>query len=150
MTRQKDTASLPIGGGRGYPRTDEEVKRRVESLAAWTGMSGERLNNLFQRYGTRLEAMADYMGRVPDVALTTLPDSTRREISYVALNEKVVHLDDLLLRRSMLAMLGKLTRASVDELAGVVGETLGWDEAQKQAEVTRALSILADRHGVRL
>jgi glycerol-3-phosphate dehydrogenase len=68
----------------------------------------------------------------------------------MTINEKVVHLDDLLLRRSMLAMLGKLTRASVDELANVVGETLGWDEAQKQAEVTRALSILADRHGVRL
>lgn len=149
-TRQKDTASLPIGGGRGYPRNDEEIKRRVDSLAAWTGMSGERLSSLFLRYGTRLEAMADYMGRSPDTALMTLPDSTRREIAYVALNEKVVHLDDLLLRRSMLAMLGKLTRASVDELADVTGEALGWDESQKQAEAARALSILADHHGVRL
>jgi len=75
---------------------------------------------------------------------------TRREIAYIGLNEKVIHLDDLLLRRSMLAMLGKLTRASVEELGDALGEALAWDAAQKQAEVARALSILADRHGVRL
>jgi glycerol-3-phosphate dehydrogenase len=149
-TRQKSTETLPIGGGRAYPRTEEEVKRRLDSLAAWTGLTAERLGILFQRYGTRLEAMADFTRRVEDAAIRTLPDFTRREIAYVALNEKMIHLDDFLLRRSMLAMLGRLTRDSVEELADAVGEALGWDEAQKQAEAARALSILANQHGVQL
>jgi len=150
MQRQKETGSLPIGGGRGYPRTEEEVKRRIESMAAWTGLTFEHTALMFERYGTRLEAIADYMRRALDPPLRTLPDMTRREIAYIGLNEKVIHLDDLLLRRSMLAMLGKLTRASVEELGDALGEALAWDAAQKQAEVARALSILADRHGVRL
>jgi glycerol-3-phosphate dehydrogenase len=149
-TRQKSTESLPIGGGRAYPRTDEELKRRIESLTAWTGLPAEHMSKLFMRYGTRLEAMADYMRRAPDQPLKTLADTTQREIAFVVLNEKVVHLDDLLLRRSMLAMLGMLTRESVEELAEVTGELLGWDAEQKQIEVTRVLAILADRHGVQL
>lgn len=150
LTRQKDTKSLPIGGGRGYPRNDEEMKRRIESLTAWTGLPAEHMSKLFTRYGTRLEAMADYMRRAPDRPLKTLAETTQREITFIALNEKVIHLDDLLLRRSMLAMLGRLTRESVDELADVVGEALGWSAEQKKAEAVRSLSILADRHGIQL
>jgi glycerol-3-phosphate dehydrogenase len=126
------------------------MKRRIESLTAWTGLPAEHMSNLFTRYGTRLEAMADYMRRAPDRPLKTLAETTQREITFIALNEKVIHLDDLLLRRSMFAMLGRLTRESVDELADVVGEALGWSAEQKKAEAVRALSILADRHGVQL
>ena len=36
--RQKDTRSLPIGGGRGYPRLLGEIRRQIESLSAWTGV----------------------------------------------------------------------------------------------------------------
>jgi len=50
----------------------------------------------------------------------------------------------------MLAMLGRVTREMVDELAGVFANALGWTKEQRQAEVARTLSILADRHGVRL
>src|SRR6266508_4562046 len=43
LSRQKDTRSLPIGGGRGYPREAGEMRRQVESLSAWTGVTRERL-----------------------------------------------------------------------------------------------------------
>jgi glycerol-3-phosphate dehydrogenase len=69
---------------------------------------------------------------------------------FLVQHEKIVHLDDFVLRRSMLAMLGRLNREMVDELADVFGNALGWNAEQKAAEVARTLSILADRHGVRL
>ena len=75
---------------------------------------------------------------------------TWAELRWAARQEGVVHLDDLLLRRTMLAYLGQLTKPLVDELADTLGEALGWDEARKKAEVERALAILADRHGVLL
>jgi glycerol-3-phosphate dehydrogenase len=150
MTRKKDTRSLPIGGGRGYPRDAEELKRQIESLSAWTGVSRERLKLLFERYGTRAEAVATYMNGGTDFLIKSLPDYSYREIAYLALHERIMHLDDFILRRSMLAMLGRVTRAMVNELADALGNTLGWDAAQKKAEAARTLAILADRFEVRL
>jgi glycerol-3-phosphate dehydrogenase len=150
LSRQKDTRSLQIGGGRGYPRNPGEMRRHTESLSAWTGVSRERLKTLFERYGTRAESIATYMNGGTDFIIKTLPDFTLREIIFLVQHEKICHLDDFVIRRTMLAMLGRLNREMIDELARVLGNALGWDEEQKAAEVARTLSILAERHGVRL
>lgn len=150
MSRKKDTRELPIGGGRGYPPNEEELKRQIESLAAWTGVTREKLRILFERYGSRAEAITTFMNGGTDFVLRTLPDYSRREITFLIQHEKIHHLDDFILRRSLLAMLGRVTRETVDELAGVFANVLGWDAEQRQAEVARTLSILADRHGVQL
>lgn len=150
LTRKKDTKDLGIGGGRGYPREDTELKRQIESLSAWTGVTRERLKILFERYGSRAESVATFMNGGTDMVLRSMPDYSRREIIFILQHEKVIHLDDFLLRRSMLAMLGRVTREMIDELAGVFANHFGWNAEQREAEVARTLSILADRHGVRL
>lgn len=150
QARKKDTSSLPIGGGHGYPRDEDELKRQIESLSAWTGVTREKLKVLFERYGSRAEAIATFMNGGTDFILKTIPDYSRREITFLIQHEKIHHLDDFLLRRSLLAMLGRVTRETVEELAGVFANVLGWDVDQKQAEVARTLSILADRHGLEL
>ena len=150
LPRQKDTRALPIGGGRGYPRDPTELKRQIESLSAWTGVTRERLKALFERYGSRAESIATYMNGGTDFFLKSMPDYSRREIIFLVQHEKIFHLDDFILRRSMLAMLGLVTREMIDELAGVFSNTLGWDAEQRAAEVARTLFILEDRHGVRL
>lgn len=83
-------------------------------------------------------------------ALKTTPDFTRQEIEAMAKREKIVHLDDLLLRRTLLGYLGQLTRPLVEQLSDWLGDALGWDAKRKNDEVTRAVEILADRHQVRL
>ena len=72
------------------------------------------------------------------------------EIAAMVKREKIVHLDDLLLRRTLLAYLGQLTRPLVEELGDWLGDELEWDEKQKKLEVERAIRILAEKHGVRL
>jgi len=148
LPRKKDTKSLPIGGGRGYPFDPQELRRQVESLSAWTGVVRERLNILFKRYGTRAEAIATFMNGGTDMILRTLPDYSRREINFLIQHEKIFHLDDFLLRRSMLGMLGRITREMIDELALVFANYLGWNREQIRAEVARTLSILEDQHGL--
>jgi len=148
VKRTKDTRSLAIGGGRGYLPDAEDLQKQIESLSAWTGVARERLAVLFKRYGTRAEAIATFMNGGTDRLLTTLPDYSMREIIFLVTHEKILHLDDFILRRSMLAMLGRLTRETVDELAGVLANALGWTREERAAEVARTLSILADRHGV--
>lgn len=150
LERKKSTEYLAVGGGRNYPRTDEDEKRFIDRLKAWAGLSDARARALFERYGTRAEAVAEFLTHQPDSLLKSLPEYSRREIAFLAQNEKIIHLDDLLLRRTMLGMLGQLTRPIVDELADVLGDSLGWSATQKQAEVARMLEMLATRHGVRL
>lgn len=150
MPRQKDTRSLAIGGGRGHPRTEQELKQQIESLSAWTGVSRERLKVLFDRYGSRAETIATFMNGGTDQLLRSQPDYSRREIMFLAQHEKILHLDDFLLRRSMLGMLGRVTRDTIDELAGIFSNALGWNSEQRKMEVARTLTILADRHGMQL
>jgi len=150
VSRQKDTRSLQIGGGRGYPSEPGEMRRQIESLSAWTGVSRERLKTLFERYGTRAESIATYMNGGTDFLIRTLPDFTLREIIFLVQHEKICHLDDFVLRRSMLGMLGRVTREMIEELARALGNELGWNEEQKAAEVARTLSILVEMHGVQL
>jgi glycerol-3-phosphate dehydrogenase len=84
------------------------------------------------------------------VSIKTDPHYTREEIAGMAKREKIIHLDDLLLRRTLLAYLGQLNRPLVEECANVLGESLGWDGLRKKAEVVRTLEILSDRHGIQL
>ena len=82
--------------------------------------------------------------------IKTDPNYTRAEIAAIVEREKIVHLDDLLLRRTLLAYLGQLTRPLVEQTGDWLGDELGWSGQQKNEEVARTLDILADRHGVRL
>lgn len=150
IPRKKDTRELPIGGGRDYPRDEAELQRQIESLAAWTGVTKERLRVLFERYGSRAEAIATFINAGTDFSLKSLTDYSLREITFLIQHEKIYHLDDFVLRRSLLAMLGRINLEVIEELASVFSNILGWDSEWKQAEVKRALSILADRHGVQL
>lgn len=150
LAREQDTRSLPIGGGRNYPQNDEERKRMLNGIYAWTNLSPERMQTLFERYGTRVEEIALFISQGEDAPLESLPIFSRREIEFLAQNEKIVHLTDFVLRRSNLAKLGLLNSAIVDELADVLGESLGWDGLRKLSEVTRTRNLLADRHNVRL
>ena len=150
VVRNKSTHNLPIGGGRGYPRNDEERVKYLNGLAAWTGLSRERLETLYERYGTRAETIAEYMKRGTDSPLKSLPEYSKREIMFLAQYEKVIHLDDIFLRRTMIGMLGKLNRDILLEVADILEETLAWSMERKNSEVERTLRLLADRHEVRL
>ncbi len=148
--RRASTKDLPIGGGRNYPNTPEEHRKYIDRLAAWTGLPTERIRILLDRYGTRAEPIALFLFQRPDRPLTTLLDFSQRELAFLCQNEKVIHLDDLLLRRTLLAMLGRVSQAVLEEVAEVAAEALGWDAARRQEEINRTLERLAEYHGVRL
>jgi len=150
LPRKADTKNLPIGGGKDYPWTGYVQLQFFNQVYELTGLPDKWPKILFDRYGTRAQEIAAFMATYDDAALKHKPDMTRREIAFLAQREKIVHLDDLLLRRTMLAFLGELTRPLMEELAEYVGEALGWTKAQIKAEVSRSLDILADRHGVQL
>ena len=132
VKRTKDTRSLAIGGGRGYLPATADMQKQIESLSAWTGVARERLKVLFDRYGTRAEAIATFMNGGTDRLLLSLPDYSLREIIFIVTHEKVLHLDDFILRRSMLAMLGNLSPEMLDELAGALANASAGRKSRKK------------------
>lgn len=148
--RTVSTRDLPVGGGCNYPRAAAQRDCFLAQVVAATGLSSQRAKTLFDRYGTAVLSIAPYLQQGEDAPLTTLPDFSHREIRYLAEHEKIIHLDDLVLRRSSLAMRGRLTRAAIAELAESLGEALGWQSVRRQAEAGRLIDLLRERHGVNL
>lgn len=148
MPRKRSTENLPVGGGKDFPLTEAAKKRWLADLWTQTSLPPKRLEALFERYGTRAELIAKFILGDDDEQLSHKPDYSWREVGFLSLHEKIVHLDDLLLRRSSMAILGEVTVNLVGELAQVVGSALGWSPAKRQVEVSRTLEILADQHMV--
>ena len=148
LPRKAGTQNLPIGGGRDYPHDQEGIKKWVEDLQANTGLPKKQVETLFQRYGTRARQVCEFILAGQDAPVGTRSNFSRREVLFLVQNEKIIHLDDLILRRTLLAYLGELNLPVIEEMADVVGSELGWNDLQKKNEVERALAILADKHGV--
>jgi glycerol-3-phosphate dehydrogenase len=146
--RTVSTVGLPIGGGKDFPAT-------AAALTVWLAAHGDeigrvRAQTLLTRYGTRAGAIIEFLTEAPDAPLTHNALYTRREIEYLAREESVTHLLDLLLRRTSLAFVGGLSLALLEELAEVLATVLGWDAARTADEVSQAREVLNEVHGVDL
>ncbi|MCK8608606.1 glycerol-3-phosphate dehydrogenase/oxidase [Agromyces sp. C10] len=147
-TRARSTRGLPVGGGAGYPTTDDA--RLVWVAGHGDGVGRERAEQLLERYGTRAAALIAAVEDGPETPLVGHDGYSREEIAWITRHERVVHLADVVFRRTSLAFTGALTPALLDELADVVGRELGWDEGTQRAEVEGTRRVLAERHGVHL
>ncbi|WP_233437900.1 glycerol-3-phosphate dehydrogenase/oxidase [Agromyces laixinhei] len=146
--RVRSTAGLAIGGGAGYPTTDDA--RRVWVVAHGDEVGPLRAEELLERYGTRAESFITSIEGEQDESLAHHPGYSRREIAWLAGNEQVVHLADVVLRRTSIAFTGALTVPLLDELAEIVGAVLGWDFERRAIEAATTRELLAERHGVDL
>ncbi|GAA1318383.1 FAD-dependent oxidoreductase [Leucobacter albus] len=143
--RKVTTETLKIGGGAGYP-TDRNARVRWLTEQA-DGRDQGRVEQLLERYGTRATEVIQATPE-QDPELTDLPGYTAAELAHLAETEQVVHLDDLLLRRTSIAFVGGLTDARVRAAAGAVAPVLGWDEAQQTTEIERFIALLRDAHRI--
>lgn len=149
--RQTSTRNLPIGGGRNYPHTGGGKTQWLERVQARTGLNKTRLLVLFERYGTRAEAVANFIVDATDTPLHHLPSYSRREILFLAQEEQVVRLVDLLLRRTLLGILGQVTYELVVELVEILGEMGdGFPAGDPTNEISHTLAYLADKHSLNL
>lgn len=146
LPRKLSTADRAFGGGRDYPKDKEQW---LLDLRARTEVELERLRELFERYGTYAAEVAAFIAAGDDEALKHTPGYSQREVLFIAQREQVAHLDDFLLRRSLLAMLGKVSTDSLAEVGALVGQALDWPPEKIDAEIKRAGEILSTRHGVK-
>lgn len=131
---------MPIGGGKDFP---DAVARAgwVAECARLTGIPPARVEDLLRRYGTRARAIAASLGK--DTRLGSLPDYSREELEWLIRNERVGTLDDLLYRRTAIAISGSLTPQTYQEIARIYTDCLNDATEFRPAPPTEAVNEVA-------
>lgn len=145
--RKISTVEMAIGGGKDYPAPERRAAW-IQLTSSQSALSIERVSQLLSRYGTRAAAIAEFISRESDTPLEKYPTYSRSELCYLIRHEQVQMLEDLLVRRTPMAISGSLTLARVEEIATLLGDELGWNEAYRAHHLATALSRLASLHGL--
>lgn len=145
--RRIGTDHIPIGGARDLPETQAERDRWIREIAGKTGIDVARCTVLAERYGTKASAFAQAEGR-DERRFQSLEGYGPAEIELVCRTERVSRLEDVILRRTLMAFEGRTSRAAIEEVADVVAGALGWDRAERNAQVEETVTLMRERHRV--
>jgi len=145
LKRQVTTWDLPIGGSVDYPENAAQEKSWIKEWVQESGLNRDLVESLYSWYGTKAaEVLTGFKDQL--IPLKTLPEMIRGELAWILDGEDVLHLDDLILRRTTLAKLGKISQESLEEVAQICASELGWSSDQKEAEIKRYQEIMLRNH----
>lgn len=148
--RVKSTRNLSIGGGKDYPMDEKARSAWIVKVSRETGMADSRIEVLLKRYGT---TALPIIALESEIGTTLLPDTdtvSSAEITWIARNELVLHLSDIVLRRMTLAIDGALTTDNLAAIADILAAEFGWSDERKAQEIEVVNAELAKRHGMTL
>jgi glycerol-3-phosphate dehydrogenase len=128
------TDRVPLAGADGYLALWNARQR----LAASSGLHVARIEHLLHRYGSLAREVIALIGADPALGrpLTGADDYLRAEIVYAAAHEGARHLDDVLARRTHIAIeTPDRGLAAVDEAAELMAGPLRWDSGHIAREI---------------
>ena len=135
------TGHVLLVGAEGY----DALWADRERLAAERGITEPQLRRMLRRYGDEAPEVLDLAATDPRLSRPVHPDApvTGAEVVRAVTHEGALDVDDVLLRRTRLALSVRGGAASTaTEVAALVGSVLGWD-ADEVAERAQAYVILA-------
>ncbi|RYF73042.1 MAG: FAD-dependent oxidoreductase, partial [Comamonadaceae bacterium] len=148
--RTASTRHRPIGGGADLPRGAQATEQCVERITRESGLTRTRAHALLHRYGSDALRMAQAFKVMGDAPLQHAPEYSVAEIAWLCTETGVIHLDDLVIRRTLLAIRGLATDDLLAEMARIAAQALAWDGEREQQELHNCATELRERHGVRL
>jgi glycerol-3-phosphate dehydrogenase len=128
--------SAPTGNYKTWRQSARRLNIRV-------GMDAETANLSIIRHGTAVNELRKLIRKKPSLARRIVADLPfcRAEIVHCAINEMVVHLDDLLRRRIPIMILMQPDQVLVQKIADQLGPLLGWNAATKQKEIENVMGL---------
>ncbi|NIF23532.1 glycerol-3-phosphate dehydrogenase/oxidase [Candidatus Pantoea multigeneris] len=142
--RLHSTEDRAIGGGRQLPQGPAR-EQWLQQLVRHSALPLSRIEQLVQRYGSRILLMLPLLQQ-DDQPLRSQPDYSASELLFLTRHEHVMQLEDLLVRRTSLAMSGTLTQTTMEEISQLLATELGWSEAQRQQQVETCRTRLEQQH----
>ncbi|MEJ4047055.1 glycerol-3-phosphate dehydrogenase/oxidase [Erwinia sp. SLM-02] len=106
----------------------------VVQLAQDSGLSTQRVKELYTRYGTVARQVAAFCGQEEDTPVADAPGYSRREIIWLTRNRMTLNLEDMILRRTNIVMTGRLSTCTLDNIADIMADTLGYDDLWAQTQ----------------
>jgi len=128
------TDRVPLAGADGYLALWNARRR----LATSSGLHVARIEHLLRRYGSLAREVLGLIAADPGLGrpLAGADDYLRAEIVYAASHEGARHLDDVLARRTHIAMeTADRGLATAAEAADLIAGPLRWDSGQAAREV---------------
>jgi len=118
------------------PPFDDWLDRTIGE-AARLGLDEETARSCALRFGSRTERIFERIRATPDLARRILPDAPfcRAEIDHAVDEEMARSLEDLLRRRVPLLLTSRVNEDTLQQVARIAGERLGWDEKRRRAEI---------------
>ena len=123
-----------MGGADGYLALWNARHRLADS----SGLHVARIEHLLRRYGSLTPELLDLVAAEPSLGgpVTGADDYLRAEIVYAASHEGARHLDDVLGRRTHIAVeTPDRGMAALEEITGLIAGPLRWDTRQAAREV---------------
>ena len=148
IPRAISTRDLAIGGGRNFPKMNGEHSKWVSDLASRSNLDRKRISTLVERYGTNVTQVLEYIAEKSDQPLNNLPSYSKQEIEFIIANERVVHLSDIICRRTSIAISGDLSLAVIHEILGILAKMRNWTSELKDLELEKILNLLYHFHGL--
>ncbi len=130
------TSRVPLLGAAGYP----ERWQARERLAAGHELSAGQLERLLGRYGGCVDDLLELIGRRPELGQPVAGSGgyLAAEIVYACTHEGAVRLDDVLARRTRIAIETRdRGMAAAGQAAALMAAELGWDQARAGREVAQ-------------
>src|SRR6266571_1421167 len=130
------TSRVPLLGAAGYP----ERWQARERLAAGHELSAGQLERLLGRYGGCVDDLLELIGRRPELGQPVAGSGgyLAAEIVYACTHEGAVRLDDVLARRTRIAIETRdRGMAAAGQAAALMAAELGWDSARAGREVAQ-------------
>lgn len=128
------TERIPLAGAVGFAA----ARRRLHRNASRHGWKAATVDHLVRRYGSLVTDIEALVAEQPDLAepVSGAQAYLRAEIVYAATHEAVVHLEDVLVRRTRIAQeIPDRGLAAAAEIADLVAPHLGWDDDRIQQEL---------------
>lgn len=132
--RPSITGEVPLVGADGY----HALVNQAEHLGTRAGLHPYRVRHLLDRYGSLVHEVLEQAEGRPDLLrpIEHAPDYLAVEVAYAAGHEAALHLEDVLARRTRIAI--EYRHRGLDcagQAAELMGEVLGWSEKTIADEV---------------
>ncbi|MBB3303529.1 MULTISPECIES: glycerol-3-phosphate dehydrogenase/oxidase [unclassified Enterobacter] len=145
--RHVSSGDEPIGGGRNFPKPSGQTAWLAQ-LAQRYGVPLPRVMQLAKRYGSRALPLLALIQQHGEQMLQHHAAYSDVELRYLIEHEQVCQLEDLLVRRTSLAICGELSAPLVQEIAEIMAATLGWSDSERAQQLQRGCANLARLHGL--
>ncbi|MGE5136227.1 MAG: glycerol-3-phosphate dehydrogenase/oxidase [Gemmatimonadota bacterium] len=142
------TDRVPLAGADGYVALWNARHRIAES----SGLHVARIEHLLHRYGSLISEVLALIAASPDLGrpVTGADDYLRAEIVYAASHEGARHLEDVLARRTRIAIeTPDQGLSAAREAAALMTRPLRWDSRQAAAELEEYQAAVAASRAVR-